>query len=193
MQNDFYSIAHHEIGHALIFNPSNPEFKRDAVIANDAVRAYLGNDAKTDAHDHLDGIIDPASLRGAFGNEYNGKTPLGRWLITKLDLLMAQAVGYKLREVDALAHLAIQGDSVPAIAAVGRAFAMGLRGRGGVPFYDWSISDGKLPAGLLLDRFTGEIAGTPTQAGASTFTVSLRDYTRDGKAVTRHITLSVNP
>ena len=62
-----------------------------------------------------------------------------------------------------------------------------------MPFYDWSISDGKLPVGLKLDRFTGEIAGTPSQAGASTFTVSLRDYTRDGKAATRQIILSVNP
>src|SRR5258708_5970010 len=78
-------------------------------------------------------------------------------------------------------------------ATVGKAFAMALRALGGMPFYDWSISDGKLPVGLELDRFTGEIAGTPTQAGASTFTVSLRDYTRDGKAVSRQVTLSVNP
>ena len=193
VQNDFYSIAHHEIGHSLIFNPNNPKFKSNAVIADDAVRAYLGYDAKTDTHDHLDGIVDPTSLRGAFGNEYHGKTPLGRWLITKLDLLTAQAVGYKLREVDALAPLAIQSDSAPATATVGKAFAMALRALGGMPFYDWSISDGKLPVGLELDRFTGEIAGTPTQAGASTFTVSLRDYTRDGKAVSRQVTLSVNP
>jgi hypothetical protein len=78
---------------------------------------------------------------------------------------------------DAPASLAIQSGSAPTTAAVGKAFAMALRARGGIPFYDWSICDGKLPVGLKLHRFAGEIAGTPTEAGASTFTVSLRDYT----------------
>jgi hypothetical protein len=38
---------------------------------------------------------------GAFGNEYHGQMPGGRWLITKLDLLYAQAIGYELRGTSA--------------------------------------------------------------------------------------------
>ena len=40
------------------------------------------------------GTVDPASRRGAFGHEYHGEMPHGRWLITKLDLLCARAVGF---------------------------------------------------------------------------------------------------
>src|SRR5262249_6969546 len=45
------------------------------------------------------GSIDPASGFGAFGNEYadTGTMPARRWIITKLDLLAAEAIGYSLR------------------------------------------------------------------------------------------------
>lgn len=35
----------------------------------------------------------------------------------------------------------------------------------------WSISNGSLPAGLSLNKDTGEISGTPTAAGSYTFTI----------------------
>lgn len=37
---------------------------------------------------------------------------------------------------------------------------------------NWSITSGSLPGGLTLNKSTGEISGTPTSAGASTFTVT---------------------
>ena len=46
-------------------------------------------------------------------------------------------------------------------------------GTGTAPF-TWSVSAGTLPAGLTLGP-TGVIAGTPTAAGTSTFTVEVRD------------------
>jgi len=95
---DLYSIAHHEIGHALIFNPNNSLIKRGETLKDDRVRAYLGVFPTLSQSDHLEGVIDPASLHGAFGNEYHGRMPRGRWLITKLDLLCARAIGYELRE-----------------------------------------------------------------------------------------------
>jgi hypothetical protein len=100
--NDLYSIAHHEIGHTLIFNPNNTLVKRGQTLENKHVRAYLGSSPALSNSDHLEGVLDPASLRGAFGNEYHGRMPGGRWLITKLDLLYAQAIGYELRETSAL-------------------------------------------------------------------------------------------
>jgi len=82
---DLYSIAHHEIGHALIFNPNNRMVTRDQELPGEQVRAYLGTSPMVSKSDHLEGVVDPASLHGAFGNEYHGRMPRGRWLITKLD------------------------------------------------------------------------------------------------------------
>ena len=100
---DLYSIAHHEIGHALVFNPNNRLVKRGEPMNDERVRAYLGQTPALNQSDHLDGVVDPASLHGAFGNEYHGRMPRGRWLITKLDLLYARAIGYQLRETSAFA------------------------------------------------------------------------------------------
>ncbi len=99
---DLYSIAHHEIGHALIFNPNNSLIKRGETVTDERVHAYLGRFPALSQTDHLEGAIDPASLHGAFGNEYHGRMPGGRWLITKLDLLCARAIGYELRDTSAL-------------------------------------------------------------------------------------------
>ena len=190
--NDLYSIVHHESGHALIFNPANPRFHRSGVLDDPAIVAYLGRGATTDKTDHLDGIVDPASLRGAFGNEYHGRMPLGRWLITKLDLLCAQAVGYRLRKVDALTPVAITTDHLPD-ATAGRPYRAAMVAEGGVPFYDWTLAAGQLPAGLVLDRFTGEISGTASRPGTAVLNVKLRDYTKDSAGVTRSLTLTVRP
>ncbi len=86
---DLYSIAHHEIGHALIFNPNNSLIKRGEALKDEGVRSYLGSFPALSQSDHLEGVIDPASLHGGFGNEYHGRMPRGRWVITKLDLLCA--------------------------------------------------------------------------------------------------------
>jgi hypothetical protein len=190
VQNDLYSIVHHEMGHALFFNPANRKFSRNGTLKDDAVREYLGSDPKIDNSDHFDGSVDPASLHGAFGNEYHGRTPYGRWLITHLDLLCARAIGYELRNVDSIMPVEIVTDHLSP-GTRGRAYQVNLTARGGIPFYDWSITDGKLPAGLSLDAFTGEIRGTPTQIGESQFTIRLRDYTANASGVNRPFTISV--
>ena len=68
--NDFYSIAHHEIGHALIFNSAHPGFntaKTAGAFASAAVTNYYGARVPIDASDHLNGVIDPESGQGSFG------------------------------------------------------------------------------------------------------------------------------
>lgn len=144
VENDLYSIVHHEMGHALIFNPANRLLRREKPVENDAVRAYLGRHPGVSATDHLEGVVDPASLRGAFGNEFHGRVPLGRWLITKLDLLCAQALGYPLRRTSAFEPLALVSRTLPR-ATTATAYSAKLRASGGIPFYHWEVVAGALP------------------------------------------------
>ena len=172
--NDLYSIAHHEIGHALAFNPANRTFPRGGVLRDEAIRAYLGAEPAADRSDHFTGIIDPASLRGAFGNEYHGRMPKGRWLITKLDLLCARAIGYPLRATSAFATLSVTTEDLPAGVA-SAPYSARIRAAGGIPAYQWEVVHGALPGGLTLDSFSGEIRGIPDEPGTFGFTVRVRD------------------
>ena len=66
-------------------------------VRDSVVRAYYGSYPAMNRNHHILGI-DPISGRGAYGDENNGVTPDGRWIVTKLDLLIAQATGYVLRD-----------------------------------------------------------------------------------------------
>jgi hypothetical protein len=188
--SDLYSVVHHEMAHALFFNPANKTFYRGGAISDPALHAYLGFDPGIDVHDHFDGTVDPVSLHGAFGNEYHGKTPLGRWVITRTDLLAAQAIGYKLRKTAPFLELAITTSELPP-ATSGHAYKASVQAEGGVPFYDWTITTGELPPGVLLNRFTGQIIGTPKKVGTFQFTVQLRDYQKESTGVSRSFTIAV--
>ena len=53
---------------------------------------------------------------------------------------------------------------------VGEAYSQTLSADGTTPI-TWSVENGDRPTGLSLNKDTGEISGTPTAAGTSTFTV----------------------
>ncbi len=59
--------------------------------------------------------------------------------------------------------------------SLGDAYSQTLSIIGGVAPLDWSITGGSLPAGLALGAASGEISGTPTEAGTSVFTVGVTD------------------
>ena len=153
---------------------------------------YYGARVSIDSSDHLNGVIDPESGQGAFGYEYFGSIPRKRWIITRLDLLCAQEVGYLLRPSSAFAALTFPSNSLSA-AAMAVPFSCSLIATGGIPFYHWDITAGALPPGLRLDSFTGMLTGTPTTNGTFNFTVRVRDYHEGTGGLPQNFTLNVAP
>jgi hypothetical protein len=59
--------------------------------------------------------------------------------------------------------------------AVGTAYSQSFTQTGGSGAITWSQPSGALPAGLTLNPATGELSGTPTTPGTSTFTIRATD------------------
>lgn len=72
---------------------------------------------------------------------------------------------------------------------VGVSYSARLSASGGVTPYAWSLSSGSLPAGLVLNRSTGVIRGTPTTAGTYSFVVQVKDSA--AKTATASLTILV--
>ena len=151
------------------------------------VKAYYGSFPYVDSFDHLVGSIDPISKRGGFGND---GIEDGRWLVTKLHLLVAQATGYVLRDTSPFRELSIPDEPL-AGGSVGAAYTHTMNVVGGIPAYYWTIDSGALPAGLSLDSFTGTISGTPQESGRFEFTIRVRDNTEGNPGVTHTATLDI--
>jgi len=58
---------------------------------------------------------------------------------------------------------------------IGVPYALALKSTGGRPAVTWSLPEGVLPTGLVLNPATGEITGTPTVAGAYPLKVQVTD------------------
>ncbi len=191
--NDLYSIAHHEMGHAFMFNPAYPRLaqaKAAGRLEDPVIYAYQGDNPSIDAYDHLTGTIDQLSQRGAFGYEYYGNVPARRWLITKLDLLAAQALGYQLRSTSALIPLTLTKTGLP----FGQPYVVYTDTAlvtGGLPAYRVDIVSGALPPGLRLDSFSGVIKGTPTAPGVYDFTVRVLDADDRTPAISRAMRIAI--
>ncbi|MGH3155811.1 MAG: putative Ig domain-containing protein [Streptosporangiaceae bacterium] len=88
----------------------------------------------------------------------------------------------------ATASLAITIDAPPALGITttgafdgteGSYYSSTFQATGGVGSYNWYISSGSLPDGLSLDGSTGQVTGTPTGTGNSTFDVTVSDAAGD--------------
>jgi Putative Ig domain len=73
-----------------------------------------------------------------------------------------------------VAPLAVSQVNLPA-GQVGVPYSGGLTATGGVPPYTWSILQYALPPGLSINAATGQITGTPTQAGTFQVKFALTD------------------
>ena len=191
--HDLYSIALHEMGHAWVFNHGHKGFARfyDVREVRDAaVMAYYGSYPRMDDSHHFFDAIDPISRRGGYGNGSAGDMAKGRELVTKFDLLIAQAVGYTLRDTSPFRQLSILDEPLSE-GSVRDNYAHTMNVDGGIPAYFWTIDSGALPQGLSLDSFTGTISGTPQESGTFRFVVRVRDSTEGSPGVARAVTLNV--
>jgi hypothetical protein len=87
------------------------------------------------------------------------------------------------------AVLTITTTSLPA-GTVGQAYSRAVQASGGTGSLTWSISAGALPAGLNINSTTGTIAGTPTAAGTSSFTVRVQET--GGQSDTQALSITIN-
>ncbi len=179
--NDLYSIALHEMGHALTFNPGYPVFqtyKTQGFVNDPAVVAYHGGTVPVNASDHLANaglLVDRVSKKGLFGSEYANEVPLGRWLITKLNLLIMDAIGYNMKQTSAFLPVSIPTLALPSGLLFG-SYNAPVQALGGVPFYKFEVLSGSLPPGLSLNSFSGTLSGLPAATGSFNFTVKVTDY-----------------
>lgn len=73
---------------------------------------------------------------------------------------------------------------------VSAAYNQTITATGGTQPYIWSITSSSLPNGLTLNSSTGNISGTPTTNGTSTFTIQISDT--NSLTNSRQFTLTVN-
>jgi len=65
-------------------------------------------------------------------------------------------------------------------------------GLGGTPPYTWSIANGKLPDGLIIDTASGAISGTPTKNGNYNFTVQVSDNATPANTDTQQLRIRID-
>lgn len=196
MTNDFYSIVRHELGHALAFHRVHPAFDsrlENGAFSEQTLRRYLGQDPKVAEVEHFPQVVDPVSRVGVFGNEYGGDMPRKRWLITKADLLVLQAVGYRLRETSPFERLNFEIPNAPVKGTAGRPLVLDLSPTGGIPTYEFKVFEGALPPGLTLDSWTGKITGTPKAFWDKPVTIQLRDNDPTRSPVLKTLKFAIGP
>ncbi|WP_223394925.1 Ig domain-containing protein [Caulobacter segnis] len=76
--------------------------------------------------------------------------------------------------VAAASSVVVSPSSLPT-PVLGVAYSQTISGSGGTSPYTFAVSAGSLPTGLSLNTSTGAISGTPTAAGACSFTIRATD------------------
>jgi hypothetical protein len=90
-----------------------------------------------------------------------------------------------------VAPVSIATSSVPG-AQMTVPYSAAVTATGGSGSYSWTIAQGTLPPGLLLNRTLGVISGTPTTAGSFPFAVTASDAANTANSATTSYTLVVS-
>ncbi|HEV2314376.1 MAG TPA: putative Ig domain-containing protein [Candidatus Acidoferrales bacterium] len=90
-----------------------------------------------------------------------------------------------------VAQLKIATPTLPAAQTRG-SYQASLAASGGKAPYTWNVTSGVLPTGLALTSATGTISGIPSQAGAFSFSVQVRDSSSPLQTASASLTLNVS-
>jgi hypothetical protein len=85
--------------------------------------------------------------------------------------------------------LVIETQSLPK-AYVREPYQTRLQARGGVPPLKWEVTEGSLPAGIVLHN-DGQLTGTPTRSGELQFNVTVTDSDRPAHQITHRFLFTV--
>lgn len=88
--------------------------------------------------------------------------------------------------------LVLTTTSLP-VGSLGTAYDVSPSATGGTGTLVWSVKSGALPTGLTLNAATGEISGTPTAAGSSTFTLAVTDSAPTPMTAVQTLVITINP
>ena len=75
---------------------------------------------------------------------------------------------------------------------MGTNFELKLQGNGGIPVYNFEISEGVLPSGVILDKHTGIVSGIPEETGEFPVTFMVRDYDERSVGATMEVSISIS-
>lgn len=76
-------------------------------------------------------------------------------------------------------------------AVAGQQYTASLTASGGLGPYLWSVTQGSLPANLVLDATAGTLSGVPTVAGAANFTLVAQDQSNPPQTASTTASLNV--
>jgi hypothetical protein len=80
-----------------------------------------------------------------------------------------------------------------AVTKVGQAYSQTNVASGGTTPYTYSVSSGALPAGVTLSASTGTVSGTPTTAGAFSYTIKATDSGTPAQTATQVVSGTIAP
>jgi hypothetical protein len=194
---DVYGLIMHEFGHGFAYNDSRmgmASYVANGGTNDSEVSDYQGSAVPLDSSYHIPGEEKYWDRISGQSGGWTHYFPTRRWMLTKLTLLIAENSGWKLnKNLTPFLEPSIVTGSL-GNGEKGQSYNYQLKANGGVPFYDWTLSEGMLPPGLTLNRFTGVISGT-IQASAPqssyTFTVRLRDYDEKSTPVAKSFTINL--
>jgi FtsP/CotA-like multicopper oxidase with cupredoxin domain len=101
-------------------------------------------------------------------------TGLSSFTVQVTDSSVPAQVATKALSINVIAGPTITTTSLPN-GEVSIAYNQPVTATGGITPYAWSVTAGSLPPGLTQNPTTGAISGTPTTAGAYSFTVRITD------------------
>lgn len=149
---------------------------------------YVGEPATYQGAGHVDVEEKDTWTNGhaATNFPWTGRTLKKTWY------LVAEHIGYKLREIGPFLEPAIVTKEMVG-GVVGKTYSWKIEANnGGAVHYDWTIDAGTLPPGLVLNRLTGVISGTPTKEGVYSFTVALQDFDPSADKTTKTYEIPIN-